>query len=103
MKLPYQEGDWFAMPLPSGGFAVGTIARAAKGGKALLGYFFSPRRSAVPGVEDLESLDAPSAVVVARFGDLALIRDEWPILGRTAGWNRNLWSMPAFGGCPIQC
>lgn len=96
MKLPYREGDWFAVPLPSGGFASGIVARTTKKGRVLLGYFFGPRRPAPESLVKLEAESPESAILVARFGDLSLIRGEWPILGRSHAWDRTEWSMPAF-------
>lgn len=96
MRLPCQEGDWFLVPLPSGGYASGLVARASKRGRVLLGYFFGPRRAAPPDVEALAGLTAASAVLVARFGDLDLVQKNWPVLGQRGEWRRSLWPMPAF-------
>jgi hypothetical protein len=96
MKLPYQEGDWFAVPLPSGGFASGIVARTTTRGRVLLGYFFGPRRPGPGTVDDLNDPSAERAILVARFGDMSLIRGEWPILGRSQDWERDEWPMPAF-------
>jgi hypothetical protein len=96
MKLPYREGDWFAVPLPSGGFATGIVARTTKKGRVLLGYFFGPRHLVPPRLEDLEGQSADGAILVAKFGDLSLIRGEWPVLGRCHGWIRGEWPMPMF-------
>ena len=63
----YGEGDWFAVPLREGGFAAGVVARANP--KAvLLGYFFGPRRAAVPSVEEVSRLRPDDAVLVGKFG-----------------------------------
>lgn len=96
MKLPYGEGDWFAVPLRSGGYAVGVVARMAKHGKVLLGYFFGPQRDHLPTLDEVTSLDPARAVRVLRFGDLALLNGEWPIIGRCFEWDRRRWRMPAF-------
>ena len=96
MKLPYQEGDWFAVPLASGGFALGIVARTTKKGRVLLGYFFGPRRPVPESVDDLKEQFAEQAILVARFGDLSLVRKEWPILGRSRDWYRGKWPMLAF-------
>lgn len=96
MKLPYQEGDWFAVPLPSGGFATGVVARTARQGKVLLGYFFGPRLPEPGALEDVKEQAAERAVLVARFGDLSLVQGEWPLLGRLQDWSRDEWPMPAF-------
>jgi len=96
VKLPYREGDWFAVPLPSGGFALGLVARATRRGKILLGYFFGPRSGSIPDPKVIESLKPSAAVLVARFGDLGLIEGEWPILGMQVAWTRAEWPVPSF-------
>jgi Immunity protein 26 len=98
VEASYNEGDWFAVPLQDGGFAVGVIARAMPRKEGvLLGYFFGPRRQAVPKLEELSGLSASGAVLVEMFGDLGLIRGMWPLLGRVTGWDRSAWPTPAFG------
>lgn len=95
-KVPYQEGDWFAVPLRDGGYAPGLVARAAPGGKIVLGYFFGPRRDQVPTLSELGPLHATDAVLIAQFGDLGLIEGSWPIIGHFDVWNRKTWPMPRF-------
>ena len=95
-NLPYSEGDWFAVPLRTGGFGVGLIARARRRGKILLGYFFGPRRAAVPDLSDVAKLSARDALRALRFGDLGLIQREWPIIGKSDYWRREDWPMPEF-------
>jgi hypothetical protein len=91
----YGEGDWFAVPLRNGGFGVGLIARANSNG-GLLGYFFGPRHVRVPVLSDLVGLSARDAVLIGKIGHLGLKQGKWPVLGRTAGWDRNEWPMPVF-------
>src|ERR1700736_2791876 len=96
MKLPYSEGSVFLVPLKTGGFARGVVARAPKrAGKVLLGYFFGPR---VPSTNDalLSDLDPANAVLRIRFGDLHLIDGTWAIVGRVPNWDRSDWPMPDF-------
>lgn len=95
-RLPYMEGDWFAVPLRGGGYAVGVIARASKQGKVLLGYFFRPRHKEVPPLGAVERLSWRDAILVQRFGDLSLIKGDWPIIGRSKTWSRNEWPSPPF-------
>ncbi|MGI8854722.1 MAG: immunity 26/phosphotriesterase HocA family protein [Thermomicrobiales bacterium] len=95
-KLPYQEGDWFAVPLRDGGFGVGIVARMDGKGR-VLGYFFGPRRDAVPLLPEVASMKADQAVWIHCFGDLGLIEKDWTVLGNDATWNRADWPMPAFG------
>jgi hypothetical protein len=94
-KINYREGDWFAVPLREGGYAVGLIARANADG-VLLGYFFDPRREAVPSLSDVEVLTPDDAIRVGKFGHLGLKQGKWPILGRLQDWDRQAWPTPAF-------
>jgi hypothetical protein len=95
-KQTYGEGDWFAVPLKSGGFAAGLIARASKRGRVLVAYFFGPRRKVAPTLPDLEKLSPSDAEFVLKFGDFSLHSGEWPILGHQSFWNRMDWPMPTF-------
>jgi hypothetical protein len=93
--VKYSEGDWFAVPLRDGGFGVGVLARANPGG-VLLGYFFTPRRSEVPTLDDVADLKPADAVLVGKFGHLGLTGGTWPIIGRLEDWARVEWPMPVF-------
>lgn len=42
MGLPYREGTWFSVPMPTGGYAVGVVARATPGGGVTLRYGSDP-------------------------------------------------------------
>jgi len=94
-KLPYKEGDWFAVPLEKHGYAIGLIARGTKGA-ILLGYFFGPPRRTIPSCEDIIDLKAEDAVLIRMFGDLGLLNGEWPIICASQKWNREEWPMPEF-------
>lgn len=91
----YQEGDCFAVPLRSDGFAVGVVARSNPAG-VLLGYFFGPKRSAVPTIAEMQGLSPEKATVIRKFGHLGLRGGKWPIIGRLPGWDRISWPMPAM-------
>jgi hypothetical protein len=91
----YHEGDWFAVPLRSVGYAVGLLARDSGKG-VLLGYFFGPRRSSVPALGELQDLHAEDACWIAKFGHLGVKGGEWPIIGRQPDWDRTQWPMPMF-------
>jgi hypothetical protein len=94
-KLSYESGTWFAVPLPSGGYGLGLVARANGKGEAF-GYFFGPRRSAIPSLDETSKLQPENAVLMRLFGDLGLIRGEWPIVGIDSGWQRDRWPMPGL-------
>lgn len=95
-KLPYSEGDVFAVPLRDGGYGIGLVARM-NGKGAVLGYFFGSRYDTVPNIAEVGELSALDAVLIQIFGDLGLIRGAWPVFGRLPGWQREEWPMPAFG------
>jgi len=94
-KLPYTEGSVFLVPLETGGYARGVVARSTKKGKVIFGYFFGPRLASSDNVT-WDDLDPASAILRIRFGDLGLINHTWPILGKIANWNRENWPMPDF-------
>lgn len=91
----YEEGDWFAVPLRNGGFALGVVARTNPDG-VLLGYFFGSKYAKVPDLGEVKQFRSSDAVMVRRFGHLGLKQGKWPILGRLTDWNRREWSMPGF-------
>lgn len=92
----YAEGDWFAVPLLSGNFAAGVVARAARKGGILLGYFFGPAKTRIPSIQELAKHTPNTAALIAIFGDMGLIRGEWPMIGRTPDWDRAAWPLPVF-------
>ena len=94
-NLPYREGSIFLVPLRSGGYARGVIARAAPKGKILLGYFFKPRLMSVDTIR-LNDLSPAGAVRRLLFGDLGLINGEWKLCGYIPCWTRSEWPMPDF-------
>lgn len=95
VKHSCREGDWFAVPLRSGGFALGIAARVHAGGQ-LLGYFFGPSRSEQPTLADVEGLRPSDAVLVGMFGHLGIRNGTWPVLGTTPDWDRSQWPLPVF-------
>jgi hypothetical protein len=94
-ELPYREGDFFAVPLDGGGYAIGVLARA-DGRGCLLGYFFGPRRSELPGAEGVCALAPEDAARVMLVGDTGLLDGRWPIVHRPERWDRGRWPVPAF-------
>jgi hypothetical protein len=95
-KLPYTEGDWFAVPLGNDRYGVGLIARSAPQGKILLGYFFDRFFHRIPRLSQLDDLTPDEANEVVRFGDLSLFNGEWPILGSLPKWDRSRWPIPFY-------
>ena len=94
-QVKYAEGDWFAVPLRSSGYALGLLARSNPKG-ALLGYFFGPRLPVLPTQATAAGLTPAQAVLVGKFGHLGLKHGKWPIVGRVEPWDRAAWPMPVF-------
>jgi hypothetical protein len=90
------EGTWFMLPVEKGQYGFGLVVRAPRRGGVLLGYFFGPKRSVRPAPEWLEARSPMQAVLVARFRDRALLRDEWPTVHLTVPFDRHRWPLPAF-------
>lgn len=93
MDLPYQEGSVFVLPLRSGGYARGVVARMSPDGNVSFGYFFGPPLSSTDSVS-LDDLNPSNAVLRVRFGELGLINGEWQVVGTICDWNRDSWPMP---------
>ncbi|CAN7559747.1 Imm26 family immunity protein [Rhizobium sp. LjRoot254] len=96
-RVPYKEGDLFAVPLRSEGYGIGIVARAAKyGGTFIFGYFFDRAFPVVPSLAEVESLSVADAIYVTKFANHGLKSGEWPILGAAALFERAKWPMPQF-------
>lgn len=95
LACAFGEGYVFAVPLRSGGYAAGVAARVSADGRMIYGYFFPPRAS---GTTDIHfgNLRPHMTVYRSLFGDLALHKGKWPLLGLLPNWDRNQWRMPAF-------
>jgi hypothetical protein len=94
-KVQYHEGDWFAVPLKGGGYAVGVVARH-DGQGLLLGYFFGPRWAKVPRGEQVTGQSASEAVWMCLCNDIQLANATWPLIGHATAWDRTQWPVPVF-------
>jgi len=92
-KTPCSEGSIFLVPLPTGGYARGVVARSSQ--RILFGYFFGPGFSRAEDVH-LQGLTPDAAILKARFGDLGLVEGTWKIIGKLIEWDRSQWPMPSF-------
>jgi len=96
-KFTYQEGDVFGVPLEEErGYGLGLVARVAKRGGTVLGYFFGRHFGYLPTEIDIPTLRPQDAILAVRFGDLHLMDGRWPIISRAQGWDRSMWPMPKF-------
>jgi len=95
-KKPYAEGDVFAMPLRTGGFALGLVARKPRSGNVLFGYFWGPARPSIPDPKDLPQLSVKNAMFGKMFSDIGLIKKKWMVIAHLPDWERPHWPMPKF-------
>jgi Immunity protein 26 len=100
-RINYKEGYVFAVPLDGGGYALGVAARLSKKPGGVLGYFFGPRITKLPDPAETLQLRANDALWVKKFGDLGLVKNEWPIIGKMPHWDARDWPLPVFGGVDI--
>lgn len=95
-KLPYREGSWFAVPLRTGGYALGVVGRMAPRGRIILAYLFGTKYTEIPEAATVKTLQPSHAIKRLRVGDLGLVNGEWPVFGESEGWRRSDWPMPPF-------
>jgi len=95
--IRYDEGQWFAVTLRGGGYALGIIVRGRYRTKGGLGYFFGPVHSEIPYDVDTERLLPSDAIYIGWFGDLHIIEGKWPLLGGVSpSFERTKWPIPTF-------
>ncbi|MFN8444522.1 MAG: immunity 26/phosphotriesterase HocA family protein [Caldilineaceae bacterium] len=101
MAVKFREGQWFAIPLDKGGYALGIVARGHSRTKICLGYFFGDRFEEIPSEEDLRNLRATDAILVTRFGNPGLTTGKWPLIMNGLPFDRDDWPVPKFGRIDI--
>lgn len=95
--VEFDEGSVFFVPLRSGGYARGVVARIASdraGG--VLGYFFGPKYDSQSVATSVTNLNPRDALKVLRFSDLSLRSGDWPVIGVLHNWTRTDWPVPNF-------
>ncbi len=95
-KIIYSEGNWFAVPLRSDGFAMGLVARGGFKTKCSLGYFFGPKSMYLPEATQVEAIKAEEAILIAWFGDLGIIQGKWSIIKTSRRFVKQDWPVPLF-------
>src|SRR5690242_8796161 len=96
MNNQFAEGTWFGVPLNQGGFAIGRVARHSPSREILLAYFFGPRRTTLPKLDELQSFAPEDATKIMMVGYLGLDSGSWPIIGSAKAWDRTAWPIPQF-------
>ncbi len=95
--IRYSEGQWFAVPLRTNGYALGIIVRGSSKTKGGLGYFFGPKYHEIPNDKDTWEKNSVDAVLITEFGDLGIIKGDWPLIKSTRPFSRKDWPVPKFG------
>jgi hypothetical protein len=93
-KIPSAEGTSFAVPLPTGGYGLGVVARRRK--NKMLAYFSAERCPSTPTLQAAAGLKAPDAVLVALVSVMAISEGKWPVIGHLKDWHREDWPIPDF-------
>ncbi len=95
--IKYSEGQWFAVPLKNGGYALGIIARGSHKVKGPhLGYFFGPRYESIPGEQETWQKQPSDAILIEWFGPLGILWGTWPLIPTTRPFRREEWPVPKF-------
>jgi hypothetical protein len=94
MERSYAAGDWFAIPLRFGLFAIGRAAAVDNGG-AIFGYFFALFFERLPSGADVLGLSPGDADLIGVCDEHGLRNGEWPLIAACARDPRP-WSIPVF-------
>ncbi len=96
-QIRYSEGQWFAVPLRKGGYAIGIIVRGSYKTKGGIGYFFGPKYPNLPKDPDTWEKKPDEAILITQFGDLGILNGNWPIIQSTRPFSKEEWPIPKFG------
>ena len=93
-----RPGTWFALPLPSGGYALGLVVRRAEGRipKRIFCYFFGPRVGSAKDFSLPVTTTAANRIFFARTDDRAFKNGRWIVIEQIDQFNGDLWPMPPF-------
>jgi hypothetical protein len=95
-RYRYNEGQWFAVPLRSEGFALGIIVRGSSRTKGGLGYFFGPKHLEIPDEKETWKVNQQNAILVSWFSDWGIKIGRWPLIKSTRPFSKEDWPIPKF-------
>ncbi len=95
-RIKLNEGQWFAVPLRKGAYALGVVVRG-NNKTVCLGYFFGPKYETVPGDVATWEKKPEDAVLITQFQDLGIVNGRWPLIQSTRPFSREEWPIPKFG------
>lgn len=95
MKAP-RPGNWIAVPLPSGGYVLGLIARRKHGRmtQSMFCYFFGPRRLRLEDVRGSPELKPTDRIAFAYTSDRGIKVGRWTVVGALENFDMAKWPMP---------
>jgi hypothetical protein len=91
-KISYTAGTWFGVPLRSGGYAQGVVARVGDGG-ILFGYFFGPKLNSL-SKHIPKNVRPEDRLYWGKFGHLGITKGKWKLIGVDPNWNNEKWPLP---------
>lgn len=89
------EGEWYAVPLPDGSFALLVVAFFDGGHFA--GFYFGPPAPSKDDLRQRPGVDPENAVLVALTEMSGITTGRWPALGRRSD-DVESWELPEFVG-----
>jgi hypothetical protein len=93
-------GNWFAIPMPGGGWVAGVIAHTSGGAKAsqrpAMAYFFGPRTDHPRSLDEVRSLKAEDAIMVDRVMPNYFVDNDWALIAKQSNWRAEHWPIPKF-------
>ncbi|CAN5415205.1 hypothetical protein BH09SUM1_BH09SUM1_30100 [soil metagenome] len=93
----YHEGEWYSVPLGTGGFGAVLIAyRNQKQKYLFVGYFYGPRSGEPPALDVCAQREPGEALLISKCSALAIKEGEWMLIGQHPEWRDGLWPLPHF-------
>lgn len=89
------EGALFQIPLRSGGYGIGLVARTSRIG-LMLSYGFDRIYDVTPSIDQLQDLQPTDACNTQVLSDAAVTKKRWNVIGPLRCFQRAAWPNPPF-------